>query len=77
MNILELKNKLIKNQEDREKQIKSETVYCPYCGAEMIKRKNKFKEGYWYGCSEFPNCRGSIQESRLKPKFFKKPAWSV
>lgn len=32
-------------------------VLCPQCGGEMIRRKGKF--GEFYGCSNFPRCRGT------------------
>ena len=28
---------------------------CPRCGAELVKRHGKY--GYFYGCSNFPDCR--------------------
>ncbi len=30
---------------------------CPKCGAEMVKRSGKY--GEFYGCSDFPRCRGT------------------
>lgn len=32
-------------------------VLCPQCGAEMIRRKGKY--GEFFGCSNFPRCRGT------------------
>lgn len=32
-------------------------VCCPNCGAPMIRRKGKY--GEFYGCSDFPRCRGT------------------
>lgn len=32
-------------------------VCCPSCGAPMVRRKGKF--GEFYGCSDFPRCRGT------------------
>lgn len=32
-------------------------VLCPKCGAEMVKRKSMY--GEFYGCSNFPRCRGT------------------
>jgi ssDNA-binding Zn-finger/Zn-ribbon topoisomerase 1 len=29
---------------------------CPECGAPMIRRRSKFREGYWWGCSNWPDC---------------------
>lgn len=40
-----------------------EDVRCPRCGSEMIKRqakKGKNTGGYFYGCSRFPSCRGTV-----------------
>ena len=40
-----------------------ETVLCPRCGAQMIKRqaqKGKNAGNYFYGCSNYPKCRGII-----------------
>lgn len=35
----------------------SPEVKCPRCGAEMVKRNGKF--GEFYGCADFPRCRGT------------------
>lgn len=32
-------------------------ILCPKCGAEMVKRKGMY--GEFYGCSDFPRCRGT------------------
>lgn len=32
-------------------------ILCPKCGSEMVKRKGKY--GEFYGCSDFPRCRGT------------------
>lgn len=32
-------------------------VLCPKCGSQMVKRHGKF--GEFYGCSDFPRCRGT------------------
>lgn len=32
-------------------------ILCPKCGAEMVKRKSMY--GEFYGCSNFPRCRGT------------------
>lgn len=39
------------------------TVLCPRCGAQMIKRqaqKGKNAGKYFYGCSNYPKCRGIV-----------------
>ncbi|MEY8518871.1 exonuclease domain-containing protein [Lachnospiraceae bacterium 29-84] len=33
------------------------SVTCPRCGADMVKRKGMY--GEFYGCTDFPNCRGT------------------
>lgn len=35
----------------------STDILCPQCGAVMVRRKGKF--GEFYGCSNFPGCRGT------------------
>lgn len=40
-----------------------EKIICPKCGAEMIKRvatKGQNAGNSFYGCTNFPNCRGII-----------------
>lgn len=32
-------------------------IICPKCGSEMVKRSGKF--GEFYGCGDFPRCRGT------------------
>ena len=32
-------------------------ILCPKCGLEMVKRSGKY--GEFYGCSDFPRCRGT------------------
>jgi len=64
---------LIKDLNSKTETLEREkTVYCPSCGSKMIKRKNKWKDTYWYGCSDFPNCRSVIQEKALRDRHFKK-----
>ena len=46
-----------------EPQEQTETVLCPRCGAQMVKRKaqkGKNAGKYFYGCSNYPKCRGII-----------------
>ena len=41
---------------------------CPACGGEMAKRKGNY--GLFYGCKNYPNCKGTLQvgqESKEKP----------
>ena len=42
---------------------RQEMILCPRCGAQMIKRqaqKGKYAGKYFYGCSNYPKCRGII-----------------
>lgn len=39
---------------------KKNELICPMCGCEMIKRKSKFNDGYWYGCNNYPRCKYKI-----------------
>lgn len=32
---------------------------CPRCDKEMVRRTNKHKQKDFYGCSNFPDCRGT------------------
>lgn len=29
---------------------------CPNCNVPMIRRQSKFRNGYWWGCSNYPEC---------------------
>ena len=37
---------------------------CDICGAEMIRRKSKFNDGFWWGCLQFPRCRNTAKEKK-------------
>lgn len=55
--------KNLTNKIDQLLQIK---VYpCPRCSKPMVVRQNKKTNDYFYGCSDFPNCR---QTMPIKPK---------
>lgn len=41
---------------------KDDTVYCPDCRSKMIRRKSNWDNGYWWGCSLFPQCRGKKKD---------------
>lgn len=41
----------------QEKRKTQPEILCPKCGSEMIKRSGKY--GEFYGCSNFPGCRGT------------------
>lgn len=34
---------------------------CPYCGKQMVLRKNRKTGKHFYGCSTYPNCKGTIK----------------
>jgi DNA topoisomerase I len=36
----------------------ADTPKCPKCGSEMVLRESY--KGKFYGCSKFPNCRGTV-----------------
>lgn len=48
------------------------TPTCPQCGAKMIKRiakKGSNAGNYFYGCSKWPNCNGTINiQPKVKPQ---------
>ena len=44
-------------------------VKCPNCGKVMIRRKGK--NGYFWGCSGFPECRTTAKDDKGKPIFTK------
>jgi DNA-binding helix-hairpin-helix protein with protein kinase domain len=32
---------------------------CPRCGSRMVKRRNRSRGNYFWGCSRYPSCRGT------------------
>ena len=42
-----------------------EEYKCPDCGSKMLQRKNKQSGNVFYGCSKFPDCRGTRDENGL------------
>jgi ssDNA-binding Zn-finger/Zn-ribbon topoisomerase 1 len=56
MNVLDIVEQMQSMNIEKTKNI----VYCPDCGCEMIKRKSKFGDGYWYGCSGYPKCKKTL-----------------
>ena len=44
-------------------------VICPNCGKLMVKRKSK--NGYFWGCSGFPECKTTASDNKGKPDFKK------
>lgn len=45
------------------------SVLCPNCGKSMVRRKGK--NGYFWGCNGFPECKTTAQDDKGKPKFVK------
>lgn len=39
--------------------VKEHEVHCGECSAHMILKKSKFKNPYFYSCSNWPSCTGS------------------
>lgn len=44
-------------------------VKCPNCGKPMVRRKSK--NGYFWGCSGFPECKTTANDNKGKPDFKK------
>ena len=45
----------------------SSVVKCPNCGKPMVRRKSK--NGYFWGCSGFPECKTTANDNKGKPDF--------
>lgn len=39
--------------------MKPENVKCPECNGPMVSRLNKKNNSRFWGCADFPNCRGT------------------
>lgn len=46
----------------RGEMITPKEVYCHECKQPMIRRKSNWDNGYWWGCSLFPQCRGKKKD---------------
>ena len=46
------------------------SVKCPLCGAPMVLRKGK--NGPFWGCSKYPECKATADDKDGKPVFKKK-----
>ncbi len=44
-----------------------EDVHCPSCGQSMYRIDGKF--GIFYGCSQFPQCKGKRTEYDVRTEF--------
>ncbi len=38
---------------------KRDDVYCPKCGGLMVVRRNRQTREPFYGCTEYPDCKGT------------------
>ena len=38
----------------------SSVVKCTSCGSDMIRRQNKAKGNYFYGCGSYPKCKETM-----------------
>lgn len=36
-----------------------ENIKCPDCGGDMVSRLNKVKNSRFWGCKNFPRCKGT------------------
>jgi len=41
--------------------VATDSMSCPRCGGEMVKRANRKTGDAFWGCSEFPKCRGTLK----------------
>lgn len=53
---------LIRDAAPKRRKVK-EKIHCPNCNAEMIRRQSD--RGSFWGCSNFPECRGARPDSRV------------
>lgn len=54
------------------KQRASETYKCGKCGKGLVRRKNKTKDSYFWGCSGFPECKQIYNEKDNAPDYSQK-----
>lgn len=45
----------------------SSSVLCPNCEKVMVRRKGK--NGFFWGCSNYPECKTTVQDNNGKPNF--------
>ena len=60
-------NKLLEQAKKVEFIFPKNAVKCPNCGKIMVRRKGK--NGYFWGCSGFPECKTTAKDSKGKPIF--------
>ena len=49
------------------------TPKCPKCGIYMLERSGKF--GKFYGCSKYPDCRGTMDAKNFTPEELPESEW--
>ena len=54
-----LEQAMAENKETAESTLQLAERYCPNCGAAMVVRRSRYGK-LFYGCSQYPNCRGII-----------------
>ena len=47
----------ISNHNQADDQYSEDDIYCPKCGAKMVRRNGKY--GPFYGCTNYPRCKGT------------------
>ena len=62
-------NSLIKTAKTIKINLSPNVTPCPNCGKPMVKRKGK--NGYFWGCSGFPECKTTAKDNKGKPDFTK------
>jgi DNA topoisomerase-1 len=54
-----LENSIAANKETAGSTIQLDEKLCPNCGSTMVVRRSRYGK-LFYGCSQYPNCRGII-----------------
>lgn len=49
---------------------KSNAQKCPNCAGDLVKRKGKDKNSYFWGCSNYPECKVSYQDNNGEPYIY-------
>lgn len=57
-NLIEYISGLV-GEREQESEVKPENVKCPECNGEMMSRKNKTTGQRFWGCKNYPDCRGT------------------
>jgi ssDNA-binding Zn-finger/Zn-ribbon topoisomerase 1 len=51
-----------------------ETNSCPACSAPMRRIRSRYRRGYFYGCTQYPRCKGKANRSRPVPSAGPRPS---